>query len=252
MTSAIETAEPTSATTAVEPAVDNVTEPNAATDATEVVPAVDGSHPATDLMLNVPVGEEGAAPHGMPVDGIAPAMTAEVGHAPAEGPKMPQLNTEHFSSQIFWLLVTFIALYAMLSRSLLPRVHDVMEGRQSKIAHDMDRAEQLRTEAEEAKVIYEKALQESRAKAQNLMAESAALVEKAATSRQAELDSKLERQLAEADANIQTAKAQALARLAPVSKELTQQIIEQLTGEKSSAGKVSETVDKLIKQKEAA
>lgn len=165
---------------------------------------------------------------------------------------MPQLDFATYSSQIFWLFVTFVTLYFMLARSLLPRVHEVMESRQSKIAHDMDRAEQLRHEAEEARANYEKALADSRMKAQSLIAESSALMEKSAHTRHAELDAKLAHQLEEAEANIAMAKTQALARLAPVSKELTQQIIEQLTGQKSPAGKVSETVDRLIKQKEAA
>lgn len=166
----------------------------------------------------------------------------------AEG-GMPQLDVTTFSSQIFWLVVTFAFLYLLLSRSILPRIHSVLESRQSKISHDIDRAEQLRNEAEEARENYERALRDSRIKAQLLIAESSALMDKSSAARHAELDKKLEKQLADADANITSAKAEALAKLAPVSKELTQQIVEKLTGQKLQASEVSAVVDSLIKEK---
>ena len=162
---------------------------------------------------------------------------------------MPQLAIETFSSQIFWMVVTFGFLYLLLSRSVLPRIHGVMESRQSKISHDIDRAEQLRNEAEEARETYERALKESRRKAQELIAESSALMEKSSNARHAELDRKLEGQLAEAEANIATAKADALAKLAPVSKELAQLIVEKLTGESLKNAEVGGVVDTLLKEK---
>lgn len=165
---------------------------------------------------------------------------------------MPQLEVVSFSSQIFWLIVTFAFLYFALSRSLLPRIHNVLESRQNKINHDIDRAEQLRNEAEEARETYERALKESRSKAQALIAESAALMEKSTTARHHELDAKLEAQMANAEANIRAAKTEALARLAPVSKELTQQIVEKLTGQKTEPSEISATVNDLIKEKHYA
>lgn len=162
---------------------------------------------------------------------------------------MPQLAIETFSSQIFWMVVTFGFLYLLLSRSVLPRIHNVMESRQNKISHDIDRAEQLRNEAEEARETYERALKESRRKAQELITESSALMEKSATARHAELDRKLEAQLAEAEANIAAVKADALSKLAPVSKELAQLIVEKLTGESLQNAEVGGVVDTLIKEK---
>lgn len=162
---------------------------------------------------------------------------------------MPQLNVDMFPSQIFWLVVTFAFLYLLLSRSILPRIHSVLENRQSKISHDIDRAEQLRNEAEEARETYERALKESRRKAQDLISESSALMDKSAAARHLELGKKLEKQLADAEANIASVKAEAMAKLAPVSKEITQQIVEKLTGQKLQASEVSAVVDSLIKEK---
>lgn len=162
---------------------------------------------------------------------------------------MPQLDVAMFSSQIFWLAATFLLLYLVLSLSLLPQIHMVIENRQSKISHDLDRAEALRAEAEEARETYERALKEARAKAQSLMMESSVLMDKTTANRHAELDKKLEKQLAKAEADIASAKKAALAKLAPVSKELTQQIVEKITGQKVSATEINAVVDALLKEK---
>lgn len=183
------------------------------------------------------------------IGGEAEATTAEIAAITHGEGGMPQLQFETFSSQIFWMIVTFAFLYLLLSRSLLPRIHTVMEGRQNKISHDIDRAEHLRNEAEEARETYERALKESRMKAQELIAESSALMEKSAAARNTELDGKLEKQLNDAEANIASAKSEALAKLAPVSKELTQHIVEKLTGQKLQSSEVSSVVDTLIKEK---
>ena len=186
------------------------------------------------------------------VPGEPVTLTETVGaHEPAAKSTMPQLNFDTFASQIFWLVLTFTVLYFMLSRILLPKIHLVLENRQSKIAHDIDRAEKLQLEAEEARQSYEKALKASREKAQALIGESAALMEKSSAARHAELDAKLEKQLASAEANISVAKEQALARLAPVAKELTQEIVEKLTGQKLQASDVGNEVDRLIRGKNA-
>lgn len=161
---------------------------------------------------------------------------------------MPQLQTDAFSSQIFWLVATFFFLWLLLSRRLLPEIHTILENRQTKINHDLDRAEKLRSEAEAARENYERALRESRTKAQALISESTILMEKSAGARHAELDIKLEKQMADAEANIRAAKSQALARLAPVSKELTQEIVEKLTGQKLGPSDVSTVVDSLMKE----
>ena len=171
---------------------------------------------------------------------------------PTGGSTMPQLDATTFSSQIFWLVITFLFLWLVLSRKLIPEIHTVLENRQTKIRHDLDRAEKLRSEAESAKENYERALKESRTKAQTLIAESTSLMEKSASARHAELDTKLEKQLSDAQANIEASKAQALARLAPVSKELTQAIVEKLTAKKIAISDVSAVVDAKLKEKHNA
>lgn len=177
------------------------------------------------------------------------ATTATVEHAaPAGGATMPQLDPTYMHSQVFWLAVTFLALWAILSRTVLPRITTILENRQNKITQDLERAEKLGLEAEAAREHYEKALVESRTKAQALIAESAALMEKTSTARHNELTAKLDKQLAKAESDILSAKEDAMAKLTPIAKELTQEIVEKLTGQKLKAADVSSVVDSIAKE----
>lgn len=162
---------------------------------------------------------------------------------------VPHLNTDTFASQIFWLVVTFAFLYIILSRGVLPRIHTVLENRQNKISHDIDRAEQLRSEAEEARESYERALKESRERANALLTESAALMAKSSAARHAEMDKKIEHHLADAENRISAAKTDAMDKLAPVAKEITEALVAKLTGKQFSAADINTAVDGLLKGK---
>src|SRR5690606_13456906 len=94
-----------------------------------------------------------------------PAVADE--HAPAQehSAGMPQLDISTAPSQLFWLAVTFALLYWLLSRKALPRVTDILEARQGRIAADLDRAAEIRADAEQALERYEQMLQEAHASA---------------------------------------------------------------------------------------
>ena len=93
--------------------------------------------------------------------GGAQAATA----SDASGPKLPQLDIETYASQIFWLIVTFIVLYFLVAKIAMPRIAEVLEGRQERIEDDLDKAETLKKEAYLVKVEYEKALSSAREEA---------------------------------------------------------------------------------------
>jgi F-type H+-transporting ATPase subunit b len=76
----------------------------------------------------------------------------------ASGPKLPQLDIETYASQIFWLIVTFIVLYFLVAKIAMPRIAEVLEGRQERIEDDLDKAETLKKEAYLVRVEYEKKL----------------------------------------------------------------------------------------------
>ena len=64
----------------------------------------------------------------------------------AEG--MPQFNAKSFNSQLFWLIITFTALYLTITYFILPRIRENLRLRKNKIANDLERAENIKSEIE--------------------------------------------------------------------------------------------------------
>jgi len=130
---------------------------------------------------------------------------------------MPQLNPEHFASQIFWLVVVFVALYVLMSWLVLPRISEVLEERQDKVDDDLSRAEKLRAEAEAVLAEYEAALASARAEASGLLKQAGDKMKAEAAERQSAFARTLAEQAKEAEARILAAKAQALGNLKSVA-----------------------------------
>jgi F-type H+-transporting ATPase subunit b len=62
--------------------------------------------------------------------------------AEAGGAGMPQLDFSTFPNQIFWLVVTLVVIYLILSRVALPRIGAVLAERQP--LNDIAAAEELK------------------------------------------------------------------------------------------------------------
>jgi F-type H+-transporting ATPase subunit b len=104
---------------------------------------------------------------------------------------LPQLCFDWFPNQIFWLIVTLIAIYLLLTRVALPRIAAVLSERAGTISNDIAAAEDLKAKAAEAEKAYEKALADARAEAQKIIAEA-----------KAEMQKDLDAAIARADAEI--------------------------------------------------
>ena len=63
---------------------------------------------------------------------------------------MPQLDFSTWPNQIFWLLVTLVVIYLVLSRIALPRIGAVLADRKSTITNDLAAADELKQKAVEA------------------------------------------------------------------------------------------------------
>ena len=116
--------------------------------------------------------------------------SAEAAHGGAEAAGMPQLDFSTFPNQIFWLVVTLVAIYLILNKIALPRIASVLAERQGTISNDIAAAEELKLKAEEAEAAYNQALADARAEAQKIVGEAKAEI-------QADLDVALEKADAE-------------------------------------------------------
>ena len=98
----------------------------------------------------------------------------EVADHAAEKVGMPQIDFTSFPNQIFWLLITLLVIYFVLTRIALPRISSVLAERQSTITNDIAAADDLNQKAVEAEGIYNQALADARAEAGRIVAEARA------------------------------------------------------------------------------
>ena len=133
--------------------------------------------------------------------------TTEAAGQAAEAVGMPQLDFAAYPNLIFWLLVTLVVIYFILSRVALPRIASVLSERQGTITSDLAAAEDLKRKAEEAEEAYDQALADARAQAQKIVAEA-----------KAEIQAELDEALAHADAEIAARSAESEAAIAEIRK----------------------------------
>ena len=85
---------------------------------------------------------------------------------------MPQLNTEYFASQIFWLVISFIILYVVMSKYALPKIANVIETREDIIARNVEDAENFKKESEITEQGYLQSIKEAQENASNYLSNS--------------------------------------------------------------------------------
>jgi len=141
------------------------------------------------------------------------------------GPGMPQLDLTTFSNQIFWLVVTMVVLYFIMSRVALPRIAAVLADRRGTITSDIAAAEDFKLKAQEAEAAYNQALADARTEANRI-------VEAAKAEMQAELDVQLAKanaeiaaRSAESERHIAEIRDNALAMVTDVSNDVTKEIL---------------------------
>jgi F-type H+-transporting ATPase subunit b len=159
---------------------------------------------------------------------------------------MPQLDASTFVSQLFWLAVTFVILYWLMWKIVIPRVADVLRDRQERIDDDLEKAEALRNEAAGVLEAYEKTVAEGRAKAQAILREAAGRNDKAAAERQAALGEQLARQTADAESRINAAREEALADIRSVAAETAQAAALRLSGASITQDEAEEAVASVL------
>ncbi|MBS0233359.1 MAG: F0F1 ATP synthase subunit B' [Proteobacteria bacterium] len=156
------------------------------------------------------------------------AVAAEAAEEAAQSGGLPQLNPHHFTPQLFWLAVTFVALLFVMSKIALPRVADVIEERRDRIKRDLDAASRLKDETDKALADYEKALADARANASGIAKQTR---EKLAAETEAErqrVDTQITAKLKEADARIAATKSKALSAIGDIATETARAVVEKL------------------------
>jgi F-type H+-transporting ATPase subunit b len=160
----------------------------------------------------------------------------------------PPFNPETFPSQLVWLVITFVLLYALMAKWALPKVAGVIDARQKRIADDFAEAEKLKAQSDEAVAAYEKALADARSRAQAIATETREKQAAEAEAARKKLEDELNAKLAEAEKTIASTKEAAMGNVRSIAEDATRAIVERLIGNAPSDQAVSSAVADVLKR----
>ena len=168
------------------------------------------------------------------------AGTCVDSHGSAIG--MPQLCFDWFPNQIFWLVITLVVIFLVLSRVALPRIAAILAERQGTITNDLAAAEDLKAKAVEAEEAYSKALADARSEAQRIAAEARAEIQSGLDDAIAKADAEIASKAAESEKAIAEIRAGALESIQVVAKDTAAELVTALGGE-ADAKAINSAVD---------
>lgn len=168
------------------------------------------------------------------------------GAAEAAEAGMPQLDFSTFPNQIFWLLVTLVVIYYVLSRVALPRIGSVLAERKGTITNDLAAAEELKQKAVAAEKAYNDALVAARAEANKIVAAAKADIQKDLDKALAKADAEIAAKSAESEQRIGEIRAGAMEAVTEVARDTAKELVLALGG-KADAKSVTAAVTAALK-----
>ena len=143
---------------------------------------------------------------------------------------MPQLDFSTWPNQIFWLLVTLVVIYLVLSRIALPRIGAVLADRKSTITNDLAAAEELKQKAVTAEKAYQDALASARSEAAKIVAQAKTAIQKDLDVAIAKADLEISAKTAESEKTIAAIRDGAAAAVSEVARDVAAELVAVLGG----------------------
>ena len=151
--------------------------------------------------------------------------TETVEHGAEASAGMPQLDFSTFPNQIFWLIVTLVVIYFVLSRIALPRIGAVLAERSGTITNDIAAAEELKHKAVEAEAAYQQALADARAQASAIVNEAKAEIQSELDAELKKADKKIAAKAAESEKAIAEIRDGAVKSVTQVAKDTAAELV---------------------------
>lgn len=162
---------------------------------------------------------------------------------------MPQLDISVFPTQIFWLVITFLPLFLIVWRIIVPRISDTLEARQKRINDNLEKATRSKEEAEVANKAYEAYIAEAQIDASRIISDSKVLLANEIEKQEAETSSRLDSIIEKSDTRIQKTIKESLKGIDAVAIEVTKATAELLLSEKIDKKVLNKAVENAIKQR---
>ena len=167
----------------------------------------------------------------------------------AEKAGMPQLDTEFWVSQIFWLTITFSILFVLLSKLILPKISANLETRKSLILENISTAEKKREESELKIKEYNEIIEKGKSEAKSIINQAKERLEKDIILKKEALEKDLSSEIQKAEVEIQEFRAKAPERINKIAIQTSVDLLQQLIGTDVNSSSISTIVNDLSSKK---
>jgi F-type H+-transporting ATPase subunit b len=177
---------------------------------------------------------------------MSEAATAR-SEVPGQSAGFPPFQQDTYPSQLFWLAVCFVLLYALMLKVVIPRIKALLTDRRLRIADDVESAQRFKRESAQIVAAYQSQLMDARQRASTLVEEAQSQIKDEAEHHQDMVDKQFAIHVAASGKTIAEAKAKALGSLHSIAAEAASAIMERLTGAPMRSTKVSEAVGRALR-----
>jgi len=158
------------------------------------------------------------------------AAGEDAASAAADSGVFPPFDTSTFASQLFWLAITFGFFYWFISTVISPRIGEILETRQDRIAQDLAKAQDLSDETNAAIAAYEQDLATAKANASEIGQKARDKAKAEAEAERAKVDEDLSAKLTEAETRIADIRSKAMGEVGSIAQDTAAQLVEKLVG----------------------
>lgn len=166
---------------------------------------------------------------------------------------MPQFDTSFFASQIFWTIVSFVILFVVLSKWILPRIVAILNERTRLIEAEIEAAHKKHEEAEQLKSEYNHMIEEIDAETKKMFDESEKRLTEDRDRMMSEWNTEMERKKRQFLEDAEVTRQQAIRDIREQSAELitaaAEQIIHERLSEKEARKALEDSIAELEKHK---
>lgn len=158
------------------------------------------------------------------------------------GGSFPPFDPTSFPSQLLWLAITFGLFYALMAKIALPRISSILETRSGRIAQDLDEANRLKSESDEAIAAYEQELADAKGRAHAIAQKARDEARVELDARRAAVEADMASRVAEAEERIAGIKAEAMGEVGSIAEETAAAVVDQLISADVSKSDIADAV----------
>jgi F-type H+-transporting ATPase subunit b len=156
------------------------------------------------------------------------AEAAEAAHGGAHS--FPPFDASLFPHQLFWFVVSFVALYFLMANLVLPKIDAVLTARAGRIKGDLDAAAKAGEDAEAARLAADKSAADARAKARETIDAMRAAAQAEFAAEQAKVEKTIAERAAAAEARLRETRTAGMAEAPQIAAGLAKDIAARVTG----------------------